>query len=97
MKFTFHPYAKIEFNNAIDYYEKRKTGLGREFADEIYEAIERILRFPNAHSPLSLNSRRCLVSRFPYGLIYQIRDSDILIVAVMHLNREPNYWQDRIS
>ncbi len=97
MKFTFHPNAKAEFDNSIDYYENRKSGLGREFADEIYEAIGRILQFPKAHSPLSSNSRRCLVSRFPYGLIYQIRDSDILIVAVMHLNREPKYWQGRIS
>ena len=46
MKFTFHPNAKAEFDNSIDYYENRKSGLGREFADEIYEAIGRILRFP---------------------------------------------------
>jgi len=37
--------------------------------------------------------RRCLVHRFPYGIIYAIENDTIYIAAVMHLRREPGYWE----
>ncbi len=96
MTFTFHPEARFEFNEAIAYYEKAESGLGVDFAEEIYAAIQRILKYPDAWSPLSKNTRRCLTDRFPFGVIYQIRDEEILIVAIAHLSREPEYWENRL-
>jgi len=95
MKYSFHPSAKVEFNEAIDYYDDCQAGLGKEFAKEIFSTIQRILQFPDAWSRLSENTRRCLTRRFPYGVIYQILEEEIVIVAVMQLNRKPGYWQDR--
>jgi hypothetical protein len=69
--------------------------LGFEFAKEIYSAVQNILSFPDAWAPLSPKTRRCLTKRFPYGVIYQTTDEEVFIVAVMHLNREPDYWKDR--
>ena len=42
-------------------------------------------------------ARRCLIHRFPYGMIYALDEekSGILILAVMHLHREPGYWSER--
>lgn len=34
-------------------------------------------------------------NRFPFGIIYYQRDDEIIILAVMQLNRKPNYWQNR--
>ena len=73
MKFYFHPDAKEEFDGAVEFYEQSHPGLGLEFAEEIYATIARIIQYPDAWSTLSKNSRCCLVSRFPYGLIYQIK------------------------
>lgn len=95
MNFSFHPAAEQELNNAVDYYDGCQNGLGLQFAKEVYAAIQNILVFPRAWTPLSGSTRRCLVNRFPYGVIYQIRDEEIIIIAVMHLNREPEYWGDR--
>jgi hypothetical protein len=50
MKYFFHPSARIEFNEAIGYYEDCQTGLGKDFAKEIFSTIQRILRFPDAWS-----------------------------------------------
>jgi len=97
MKYFFHPSARIEFNEAIGYYEVCQKGLGKEFAKEIFSTIQRILRFPDAWSILSKNTRRCLTRRFPYGVIYQISGKEILIIAVMQLNRKPGYWQVRMK
>jgi toxin ParE1/3/4 len=96
MNYSFHPSASAEFDGAIAYYEGCRTGLGVEFTAEIYSTIERIIEFPHAWTPLSPNCRRCLTNRFPYGVIYQILEDEILIVAVMQLNRRPGYWQDRL-
>ena len=95
MKYSFHPYAKTELNKAIDYYEAFQPGLGLEFAKECYLTIYRIIKYPKAWAPLSKNTRRCLTNRFPYGIIYQILEKEVFIIAVMHLNKKPNYWKER--
>lgn len=95
MKFSFHPAAEKELNDAVDYYNECQSGLGLEFAKEIYHTIQNILSYPNSWAPLSENTRRCLINRFPYGVIYQTISEGILIIAVMQLNREPEYWKDR--
>lgn len=96
MNYIFHPDAKKEFVQAIDYYEDCQEGLGIEFLEEVYSTIQRILSFPEAWTPLSANSRRCLTTRFPYGIIYHILDENtIRIIAVMQLNQKPDYWQER--
>ena len=86
MKVSFHPEASKEFFEAINYYEECHEGLGLEFAKEIYSTIQRIIRFPKAWSKLSENTRRSLVNRFPYGVIYSIIENEIFIIAVMPLN-----------
>jgi hypothetical protein len=96
MKFYFHPDAEVEFDRAVEYYEQCQTGLGLEFAKEVYATITRIIEYPDAWSTLSKNSRRCLVSRFPYGVIYQIKSHALRIIAVAHLNRQPGYWKERL-
>ena len=98
MKFSFHPRAKEELYRAIDYYEQCQPGLGIEFAEEVYATILRVIQYPDAWSALSKNSRRCLVNRFPYGVIYQTKGSRSLrIIALAHLNRRPGYWKERLK
>ena len=95
MKYSFHPSAKKELNEAIDYYDECQEKLGAQFAKEVYKSIQVILQFPQAWSPLSKNTRRCLINRFPYGIIYQVIKNEIFIIAIMQLSKKPNYWDDR--
>lgn len=95
MKYTFHPDAEIELYQAVDYYNQCQERLGLSFAEEIHAAIQNILLFPDAWAPLSPNTRRCLTKRFPYGVVYQIAGSEVIIIAVMNLNRAPDYWKER--
>jgi len=97
MKYSFHPSAKIELEETINYYEECLPGLGGKFAKEVYSTIHRIIQYPELWSKLSKNTRRCLMNRFPYGVIYQILDKEVLIIALMHLKREPRYWKNRIN
>lgn len=87
MKYSFHPDAESEFLLAIDFYEDREAGLGRDFALEIYSTVERILTYPDAWPVIEENIRRSLVKRFPFGVLYSKHEEEIVIVAIMHLNR----------
>ena len=48
MNFAFHPEAAEEFNEAIEYYEKIESGIGYDFALEVYSTIQRSVEFPKA-------------------------------------------------
>ena len=95
MTYSFHPDAELELNASVDYYQACKDGLGSEFAYEVQITIQRILKFPTAWPKLDRDIRRCLTNRFPFGIIYFQRDDEIIILAVMQLNRKPNYWKNR--
>ncbi len=95
LKYSFHPSAEKELNDAVDFYNAVQKGLGLEFAKEIHHTIQNILSFPNSWMPLSAHTRRCLANRFPYGVIYQATSEEIYIIAVMQLSREPGYWKER--
>ena len=95
MKVSFLEPAALELDDAFHYYQSTSEGLGYEFIDEIENSIGRIKKFPEAYQEIGRYSRRCLVHRFPYGLIYQFKANEILIVAVSHLHRNPEYWLSR--
>ena len=95
MTLSFHPEAEAEFFEAIEYYEECREGLGHEFAVEVYSTLDRILCFPQAWPLLEGDVRRCLVRRFPFGVVYSHEPSGVFVLAVMHLHRDPDYWKHR--
>ena len=96
MRIEFLPPARAELTDAISYYNIQSEGLGYEFAAEVKRTLERIVQYPDAWPKLSKRTRRCRTNRFPYGVIYQVRKETLLIVAVMHLSREPETWKPRL-
>jgi plasmid stabilization system protein ParE len=96
MRVRFLTAARDEFREGVRYYDNQRDGLGAEFREQVRAAVERIRQFPEAWHPLSERTRRCLVHRFPYGVVYEVRGEEILIVAVAHLHREPEYWAQRL-
>jgi plasmid stabilization system protein ParE len=86
MKYYLHPQAAAELDKAVEYYEECQPGLGLEFSEEVYATIARIIDYPDACQSLSENTRRCLLNRFPYGVIYQISVSNLYILAVASLH-----------
>ena len=97
MKIRFLIPARRELTDAVRYYNAQRMRLGEEFRDEVWETIQRIKKFPEAWHPLSASIRRCQMNRFPYGMIYVVSEKEILIVAVAHLHRAPEYWRSRTN
>ena len=96
MRIRFLEIAQIELNDAIEYYNYEVPGLGEAFLTEVLNTLDRIGKYPEAWQPSSKRTRRCQTRRFPYGIMYQIRKDEILVVAIANLHRKPDYWKDRI-
>jgi len=94
---VLHSAAEAEMRAAADYYETCHPGLGDRFLEEIALAGGRIAEHPEAWPVISGKIRRCLLNRFPFCLLYCIEAKRIYVLAVMHLRREPNYWQNRVG
>ncbi len=96
MSYRFTSMALNELKQAAVDYEKKDKGLGLRFFTEVDQTLRRILASPEAWRPLSPRTRRCLVHHFPFGVLYQIRSTEILIVSVMDLRRDPTKWKKHL-
>ncbi len=94
----FHPEARLELLNAIEYYRKRSPELARDFYEKVNEAINELLEFPES-SPLihPIGVRRKVMQRFPYNVLYTADPDVLYIVAIAHQKRRPDYWLQRLG
>jgi plasmid stabilization system protein ParE len=96
MKYVFHPEALKEYAEGVEYYAQIRVELAQAFIDAVEKAIFRILESPNRWRIIDKDIRRCLTRKFPYGILYTIENDYILILGVMHCNRKPKSWRNRI-
>lgn len=89
--------ARRELKIAVRYYNLERADLGAEFREEAWATIQRVIEFPLAWHPLGGNIRRCQMLRFPYGIIYEPFQTEIIVIAVACLHQAPEYWRDRIK
>lgn len=96
MKVRFLKPAQLEVDDAVEWYDSQSQGLGIRFLDDLDRTIRRIAAFPLSYTEIEPDLRRCLLTRFPYGIIYGIDSDTIIVIAVAHLHRKPRYWIDRL-
>ena len=92
----FHPAATAELDAAVGYYEQCVPGLGIDLQKAVEAAAQKIQAAPLRWMPYSKRTRRFLIRRFSYLVIFLELADKILIVAVAHGKRRPGYWHDRI-
>ncbi len=102
MRIEFTEPATIELDacppwrDAIEYYELQLPGLGKKFFIDVIETLELLSKYPQLFIQNSEHTRKAVLKKFPYNLIYSILNNKIYIIAVAHQNRAPEYWIDRI-
>ena len=87
--------AEEEMTEASVFYEAATSGLGAGFLDEVQRVINILRDHPELGQTVGRGLRRALLHRFPFSLIYSEVDT-ILIVAVAHQRRRPDYWRNRV-
>ncbi|MSP41283.1 MAG: type II toxin-antitoxin system RelE/ParE family toxin [Deltaproteobacteria bacterium] len=89
--------ASEEFVETVEFYERRRVGLGAAFISEFERSVELIQQYPESGRSIGKDFRRILTNRFPYALIYVEREAGYFVIAVAHTSRRPGYWKERIA
>ena len=97
MNVLYEPPARQELAEAVAYYSQRSPELADRFVADLDSAVERVIQFPHASPPLDEGLRRCLLSNFPYQLVYRVEGDTIRVYAVAHQKRRPGYWRKRVG
>lgn len=91
----FRRQARIEFDEAADWYESRRIGLGPKFTAAVRSVIETATTTPSLHPRVFEDVREGLVHGFPYCVYYRDTKQQILVIAIFHTSRDPSNWQSR--
>ena len=92
---VFRKQARLEFDEAGDWYEKERHGLGMELLSEIQSLIQRITSTPEQFPMLYRDVRKTVARLFPYCIYFREREQRIVVLAVFHSARNPAVWQQR--
>ncbi len=95
-RLVFRPEADLEINEAAEWYEARGQGLAVEFLRTLDACIESIRRDPLLYPAVRSEVRQAVLRRFPYSVIYTVREDEIVVIACFHGRRDPKRWQDRL-
>jgi len=87
--------AQAEFDEAFDWYEAQRPGLGVDFLSEVQKVFDRIAINPLLHQVVFADIRKGVVRRFPYCVFYRPHLDRVEILAVFHTRRDPSIWQGR--
>lgn len=90
-----HEARQEEIADAAVWYHREREGLGAELRLAVRDAIDGLSAAPERFPTIADGFRRCRVDKFPYGVVDEVHDEQIIVVAVMHLHRRPDYWRDR--
>ena len=88
--------ARTELHEARRYYERERPGLGSAFAQAVGRACARIGAMPRLYPVERGDVRKYSLTRFPYKLLFAERPDCIVVLAVTHHRRKPDYWIDRL-
>jgi plasmid stabilization system protein ParE len=89
------PAAAADIEDAHEWYQARRPGLGDEFLQSVTNTLGTILRQPERYPVVHRDLRRALLRRFPYGIFYKIQGDRVMVVACFHAKRDPRRWQSR--
>ena len=87
--------AQADLRDAFNWYQVKQRGLGEEFMEAVGATLKRNESNPLQFPILRGETRRAIVTRFPYGIFFVFSDDVIAVLAVMHHARAPVHWQRR--
>ena len=92
MKIEFLEPANIEYLDAVEFYNLQNKELGDKFSNEIDNTLSIIKKYPESFPNYTEHTKKAVVNIFPYNVIYSIYDGKIIVYAIAHQHRKPNYW-----
>ena len=94
--FHFHPEARAELREAVFWYRTRDIAIGIEFRHLVQDSVRQVAMAPRRWPEYLHGTRRYVLDRFPFSIIYLDMPEIVNIVAVAHSKRKPGYWKRRL-
>ena len=92
---SFHPEAVAEARAAWRWYAERSPLVAAAFVAELDVAMDRISEAPSRWPQYLEGSRRYVMRRFPFVVVYREREGTLEVLAIAHGRRRPGYWRIR--
>ncbi|MFO0698074.1 MAG: type II toxin-antitoxin system RelE/ParE family toxin [Nitrospira sp.] len=96
---TYHtiirPEAEQDLQNAFTWYQEARLGLGYDVLLQVEAGLQFIERNPDAHPSEYKGTRKHVIKRFPYKIMYRVEIDHIIILAVIHGSRNPTVSKRR--
>lgn len=92
----FHPAALAELSHEVLYYRDIAPALGQRFAAAVRQAVQLVSELPLAGAPYRHGTRRVFLRRFPFALVYVVRENEAQVLALAAFKRKPGYWRGRL-
>jgi plasmid stabilization system protein ParE len=89
--------ALADVAKARDWYDAQRPGLGAEFIEEFDRALKRIAADPEIFQKVVRDARRARLQRFPYAVYYYVEPNEAIVVAALHLRRDPKLLARRAT
>ena len=87
--------AEVDYTESLGWYAERSVDAANDFDAELHSALDQIQtaleRFPFCDA----RHQFFLMGRFPFRIIYRIIHRDIVVIAIAHASRSPDYWVNR--
>ena len=96
MEVCIHPAAIEEARAAVEWYRERSSRAAEWFFADLDKMISRIARFPEQFPRGKFNTRRAVLHRFPYVVVFRPSHDFVEVIAVAHGRRKPSYWRERL-
>jgi plasmid stabilization system protein ParE len=93
----YHPEARLEADDAFDWYLERSVRAAERFYLELEKAHTAIQDLPESWAKYLYGTRRYILNRYPYVVVYRVANQRIEVIAVAHGRREPGYWRHRLT
>ena len=90
------PRAEADIEDAFNWYEAERAGLGQEFRAALRSALAALAEGPQRYPVVFRGARRIRLKRFPYSVYYREFADVIAVLACTHGHRHPSQWQSRI-
>lgn len=92
-----HPEAKSDLDEAIKWYSEKDKSIAIDFVVKRRETLNRIAQLPQMPQAVYRDVRKAAVQRFPYVVVYQAAQDEVIVISITHTARHDDFWKSRIN
>jgi len=97
LKIEIHEFASQDFSEAIEWYEFQSEGLGNRFKRLVINQMKQVQQNPGWFLKEDEEIYKAYIPKFPHKVLFTFDDEKVVVWAIAHMHRKPNYWQSRVG